>query len=100
MRFRLQPTSVIHPACLIANIFVLTGNIGVQVRGRGRAGRIGWMQQPEGRWGWGQRSRGEEQGWRRGDERHDGGIEEEKGRDGDDGSTGERDKARANNTGK
>ena len=49
------------------------GDIGSRGRGKGRMGRGGWTQDPEGRQGWGRRSRGEDQERRRGDEKCDGG---------------------------
>ena len=68
------------PSHLIDDIFVLTGNIGGQYWGKGSEGRGEWLQEPEGRRWRGQRSRGEEQVWRRGDEQHDGwGKEDDRG---------------------
>ena len=59
------------PAFPIADIFVLTGNIGGQGRGKGRVGRGKWIQEPKERQGWEWRSRGEEHVRRREDERRD-----------------------------
>ena len=79
-----------QPACftsvrLIADIFVLTGDIGGRGRGRGSAERSERMQNTKRRQGWGRRSRGENQGRRRGDTQLVRGEEEEDGSDKDDG---------------
>ena len=54
---RYQPASFI-PARPITDIFILTGDIGGQGRGRGHTGRSERVQEPEGRQGCGRQSRG------------------------------------------
>ena len=77
----------VHP---IAVIFVLTGNIGGQGRGRRRKGQRGRTQEPEGRQRWGYEGKGKIQGWMRNDTRHGGVGRMENGGNSSDGDGGGR----------
>ena len=74
----------LSPACLIANIFVLTGDIGGQYRGRRREGRCGWTQEPEGRRMWVYGGKGDIQVRTGRNMRHGGGgVRDNRGNSGD-----------------
>ena len=66
------------PACLIADIFVLTGDIGGWGPGKGRAGRGERPQEPKRQQEGRRRIREVDQGQRRGDEQRDGGSNKDK----------------------
>ena len=73
---------------MIADIFVLMGDIGSWGQGKGRAGRGERPQDPKGQQGWGGQSRGEEQRRRRDEEQRAKGGDEYDGRNNDNSGTG------------